>query len=75
MKPYVGQGAYINYPDPILAATSSWPQAYYGGNLDAYVAVKTKYVHPKTVSLICLIRASRIFVPSQAMMLLFLLHL
>ena len=42
MKPYVGQGAYINYPDPILAATPSWPEAYYGGNLQRYIAVKTE---------------------------------
>ena len=42
MKPYVGQGNYINDVDPILAATSDWPAAYYGGNLDKYRAVKTK---------------------------------
>ena len=42
MQPYLGAGAYINYPDPLLAATTEWPQAYYGGNLDAYRTVKTK---------------------------------
>ena len=44
MAPYVGQGSYINYPDPLLAATSSWPQAYYGGNLARYTSVKTTWV-------------------------------
>ncbi len=42
LKPYVGQGNYINYPDPLLAATTSWPTACYGGNLQAYADVKTK---------------------------------
>ena len=42
LKPYVGQGNYINNPDPLLAATTSWPTAYYGGNLQAYTDVKTK---------------------------------
>ena len=44
MALYVGQGSYINYPDPLLAATSTWPQAYYGGNLARYTTVKTKWV-------------------------------
>ena len=39
MKPYVGVGAYINYPDPLLAATS-WYRDYYGGNLEKYAQIK-----------------------------------
>ena len=42
MKPYVGQGNYINYPDPLLAATSAWQYDYYGDNLAEYIAVKTR---------------------------------
>ena len=42
MKPYVGAGAYINYVDPIVAASKNWAETYYGGNLDRYIAVKTK---------------------------------
>jgi len=42
MKPYVGQGSYINDVDPILAATPQWPSAYYGGNLRMYRDVKTR---------------------------------
>jgi hypothetical protein len=42
MKPYVGQGSYINDVDPILATTPLWPTAYYGDNLAKYQAVKTR---------------------------------
>ena len=42
MKPYVGQGTYINYPDPLLAATPAWQYDYYGDNLAEYIAVKTR---------------------------------
>ena len=42
MAPYVGQGAYINYVDPLLVASGQWPQAYFGGNLNRLQAVKAR---------------------------------
>lgn len=43
MKPFVGSGGYINYPDPLLINSSTWQQFYYGDNYGTYRTVKTKW--------------------------------